>query len=659
VLSFQLKKKLREFSLDISCTIGEETLVLIGRSGCGKTTTLQILAGLVKADVGSISLNQQMLLNTAEKCDIQPEQRHIGVVFQNYALFPHLTVAENIAYGLHHASPREVGDTVTDMIHRFGLAALANSMPDDLSGGQQQRVAIARALVTKPQLLLLDEPLSALDVSTRGHVRSELKQILSGLSIPSIVVTHDYEDARVLGDSIAVMDRGQIIQMGSPTELAEKPVSPFVAQFTSTNLVTMSERLLDGNIVERDMVAFEPWQLSLSLPQISSAEVGPLSWRGRIVDRVLNGSFHRFWIAGEVTITAEIPGVAGQSPFSIGDEVVANVSQANVRRYTVTLPTSMIEAEGLIETESQSVVDSSGVGLTATATMQSWRPKSRWRKFATPLVGVAGLVIAVGLIPGFISMSQAQNSASSHSGNSGLTAVQLTAFVAANATDPFNQAIRVFETQHAAITMQANYAGTQVLQTQLEQGAPDDIFLSADLSHIQQIQKEGLIKTFFPVSHDEEVIVVPKSNPAGITSLRDLGEKKVKLIIGVTSVPIGQYTRKIFTKADSVYGAAFSTNALGHVVSLETNVKQILEKVALDDADAGIVYKTDVTADMLAKVTVIQIPPQLNFIATNFIAIPRGAPHAQLAEDFMKLILGPTGQQIFLHDGYLPLDGGR
>ncbi|HXW75916.1 MAG TPA: molybdate ABC transporter substrate-binding protein, partial [Candidatus Eremiobacteraceae bacterium] len=232
-------------------------------------------------------------------------------------------------------------------------------------------------------------------------------------------------------------------------------------------------------------------------------------------------------------------------------------------------------------------------------------------------------------------------------GRADTNATTLIALVAANATDPFNNIITDFEAAHSGVTVSAEYAGTQILETQLEQGAPADLFLSADLSHIKALQAEGLVGDYRLVAKGHEVIVVPAGNPAGISSLQDLGTKPNKLVIGVETVPIGIYTRQILDKASADYGAGFSQSVLAHAVSLESNVKQILEKVALGEADAGIVYRTDVTPDVASKVTVIDIPPQYEVEAENYIAVVTKSPHAALAGDLMSWALGSDGQAIF------------
>lgn len=205
---------------------------LIGPSGCGKTTTLRMIAGLEHPSSGSILLGQQDI--TA----LPPHRRSINTVFQNYALFPHLNVAENVAFGPRRRGVRRVDKAVAEMLDLVELGHCAKRTIDSLSGGQQQRVALARALINDPQVLLLDEPLGALDLKLRRQMQLELKRIQNETSVTFILVTHDQEEAMTMADAIAVMNSGRIEQVGSPKELYERPSSAFVANFLGqSNLI--------------------------------------------------------------------------------------------------------------------------------------------------------------------------------------------------------------------------------------------------------------------------------------------------------------------------------------------------------------------------------------------------------------------------------------
>ena len=204
-----------------------ELLVLLGPSGCGKTTTLRLVAGFVEATRGTVRLGQRDV--TREP----PYRRNIGLVFQNYALFPHLTVFENVAFGLRRrrVAEAEIGARVRRALGLVRLEGLESRMPRQLSGGQQQRVAIARAVVIEPDVLLLDEPLSNLDAKLRHDVRLELRRLQKTLSITTIMVTHDQDEAMGVGDRLAVMGGGRVEQVGTPAELYGSPANRFVASF--------------------------------------------------------------------------------------------------------------------------------------------------------------------------------------------------------------------------------------------------------------------------------------------------------------------------------------------------------------------------------------------------------------------------------------------
>jgi iron(III) transport system ATP-binding protein len=207
-----------------------ELFTLVGPSGCGKTTLLRIIAGLLEQDAGNV------LFNDDRMDEVPSYLRNIGVVFQNYAIFPHLTVGENIAYGLkaRRVPPEQIASKVSEAARLVQLEGLIDRMPAQLSGGQQQRVVLARALVIEPRLLLMDEPLSNLDAKLRVQIRSLIRALQRRLQITTIYVTHDQEEALAISDTIAVMDRGHILQVGKPWELYLLPGSRFVADFIGT-----------------------------------------------------------------------------------------------------------------------------------------------------------------------------------------------------------------------------------------------------------------------------------------------------------------------------------------------------------------------------------------------------------------------------------------
>jgi molybdate transport system ATP-binding protein len=219
---------LRSFSLRLSLEV-QGTLALVGPSGAGKTTVLRAVAGLVRPQSGRVSCNEDVWFDGGRGISLPPDRRAVGLVFQDYALFPHLTVRQNIEYSRRHKAD--------EYLERFAIGHLAAARPGDLSGGERQRVALARALARDPAALLLDEPLSALDAHTKTDVRAELQQLLAGLGIPVLLVTHDFEDAAALADRVGVVVEGQLRQTGTPGELVAAPSDPFVASFTGANLL--------------------------------------------------------------------------------------------------------------------------------------------------------------------------------------------------------------------------------------------------------------------------------------------------------------------------------------------------------------------------------------------------------------------------------------
>lgn len=226
---------------DISLTVARgEFVTLLGSSGCGKTTTLRIIAGLEQAESGSVWINGQ---NVTE---LEPDKRDVNTVFQNYALFPHMNVAENIGYGLklRKVSKAEIKKKVAQMLELVQLEGYEKRKPSELSGGQKQRVAIARALVNNPKVLLLDEPLGALDLQLRRAMQTELKHLQKKLGITFIYITHDQEEAINMSDRIAVMDGGRILQIGTPDEIYNHPKTSYVATFVG------NANILKGKVAE-------------------------------------------------------------------------------------------------------------------------------------------------------------------------------------------------------------------------------------------------------------------------------------------------------------------------------------------------------------------------------------------------------------------------
>ncbi|WP_428345411.1 ABC transporter ATP-binding protein [Nocardioides sp.] len=265
-------------NLDLDVPSGS-FFALLGPSGCGKTTTLRMVAGLETPTSGSITLAGQDI--TYEK----PYRRPVNTVFQSYALFPHLDIFENVAFGLRRRKKAQVEAEVGQMLELVELTSQARKKPAQLSGGQQQRVALARALINQPEVLLLDEPLGALDLKLRRAMQIEIKRIQTEVGLTFVHVTHDQEEAMTMADTIAVMNKGVIEQMGAPDELYENPRTTFVANFLGQS------NLIDGTVTARaaDVVTVDMHGISVSIPTGRSHADGDKGWVGIRPEKVLIG----------------------------------------------------------------------------------------------------------------------------------------------------------------------------------------------------------------------------------------------------------------------------------------------------------------------------------------------------------------------------------
>ena len=324
-----MTRELRSFTLQVELDV-DGVLAVVGPSGAGKSTLLRLIAGLDSPSRGRIECDGDVWFGDGR--DLQPERRRCGYVFQDYALFPHMSVRDNVAYGAD-------GDDVGPLLDRVGIARLAKERPPRLSGGERQRVALARALAVHPRVLLLDEPLSALDPSTRGAVAAELAGVLRQEQVPALVVTHAYDEAVSLAGTVAVIEHGRITQYGSPRELLEAPLTPFVAEFAGTNF-------LPGTAAGRDVhldrggsvriageangpvaVLIAPWEITLAL---AAADDSAQNRVEAVVERVVPlGNRVRVAMGG---FTAEItPESAERLALAPGVRVVASWKATSTR----------------------------------------------------------------------------------------------------------------------------------------------------------------------------------------------------------------------------------------------------------------------------------------------------------------------------------------
>ncbi|MDP9398753.1 MAG: ABC transporter ATP-binding protein [Actinomycetota bacterium] len=340
------------FALELPLEVADgETVALLGPNGTGKTTALRALAGLLPLRSGTVVLGDPVAGDTvledpARRIRVPPERRPVGVVFQDYLLFPHLSALENVAFGLRASGVRrpDARRRAGHWLERVGLGAYGHRRPRELSGGQAQRVALARALARQPRLLLLDEPLAALDAATRLETRAELGRHLASFDASALVVTHDPLDAMVLADRLVVVEDGRVVQAGTPPEVARRPRTDYVARLVGLNLyrgvaagatvslpsgssVAVAEQL-HGNV----FVAFPPSAVALhrTRPEGTPRNVWPGSIRG--VER--HGDVARVAVEGALPVLADVtPGTLVDLELAPGAPVWAAVKATEVRAY--------------------------------------------------------------------------------------------------------------------------------------------------------------------------------------------------------------------------------------------------------------------------------------------------------------------------------------
>ncbi len=334
-LRLDVSVPLRTFGLELALELERETVALVGPSGAGKTTVLRSIAGLVRPERGSIVCDGETWLDRGRGVDWPPERRSVGLVFQEYALFPHLSVERNVAFG----GAREPAD----LLRRLGIGHLARAKPGRLSGGERQRVALARALGRGPKVLLLDEPMSALDPHTRAGVRGELRSLLAELELPTLLVTHDFEDAAALADRVGVLVDGRLRQLARPADLVAAPADPFVAGFAGGNVLSGEARPGASGLTEvaigtgtvystdetvgRVHLVVYPWDVSIAREAPADSALNHV--RGQIVSIVPLGNRVRVRV-GE--LTAEVTASSAERlGLERGQTVVASFKATGTR----------------------------------------------------------------------------------------------------------------------------------------------------------------------------------------------------------------------------------------------------------------------------------------------------------------------------------------
>ena len=334
-LHLDLSLPLRAFDLELALEVGPETVALVGPSGAGKTSVLRAIAGLARPARGRVTCSGDVWFDSEGGIDRRPEERSVGFVFQEYALFPHLSVEQNVVFG---------GGRADGLLRRLRIEHLARVKPSQLSGGERQRVAIARALARGPRVLLLDEPMAALDPHTRGKVRAELHDLLRELALPALLVTHDFEDAAALADRVGVLVDGRLRQLGAPAELLGSPADPYVAEFAGANVIDgiaessahgLTRFRFEGEQVVysadtahgRAALVLYPWDVSLARLAADDSALNHLE--GEIVSVVQVGNRVRVRLP---FLTAEITAASAERlGLSPGERIVASFKATQAR----------------------------------------------------------------------------------------------------------------------------------------------------------------------------------------------------------------------------------------------------------------------------------------------------------------------------------------
>ena len=347
MLEANIQLRLSRLNLDAAFTVAAgEVLALLGPNGSGKSTTLRALTGLLPLAGGRVVLDGTVLEDPAGRVRIAPEKRPIALMFQDYLLFPHMSALENVAFGLRcrGTDKKAARERAAQALARLGLEEVTEARPGAMSGGQQQRVAMARALVTDPRLLLLDEPLAALDVSTKTNVRRLLRDVLRRSDAANVLVTHDLLDAVALGDTMVVIENGKVVQTGTPAEVTARPRSNYVADLTGVNLLRGAAR---GTVLELDgggklscaappsgpaLAVIAPARVSVARHRPERQEEN--AWPGQISAVDLMGDRVRVRVDGTPAITAEVqPAAVDELKLDDGGAVWVSVGSSDISVY--------------------------------------------------------------------------------------------------------------------------------------------------------------------------------------------------------------------------------------------------------------------------------------------------------------------------------------
>jgi molybdate transport system ATP-binding protein len=340
--------RLGEFELDVSFEAQPgEVVAVLGPNGAGKSTLLRVVAGLLALDSGAVRLGEQVLDDPSRDVFVEPQQRRVGVVFQDHRLFPHLRVVDNVAFGPRARGVRQgpAREAAHAWLDRLGLADLARRHPRQLSGGQAQRVALARALACTPHALLLDEPLAALDVQTRAEVQGELREHLGAFAGPTVLVTHDPIEALLLAQRIVVLERGRVVQAGSPAEITSRPLTAYVARLVGMNLyigaATGDTIRVDGGgtIVAADapagrvLAAVRPSAITVHTAEPHGSSARNV-WPARIASLAPLGDRIRVNTAGELAATVDVTAAAvAELELAPGRQVWLSAKATDVTAY--------------------------------------------------------------------------------------------------------------------------------------------------------------------------------------------------------------------------------------------------------------------------------------------------------------------------------------